>query len=746
MCDMEKFDSQQELHDHSREFYVPLNFIGMVALADGKSDDVKVQLQLLAQRLQGLQRKIYLKEPNDKQIGISHRRPSRRGMAMHGDPQEHKDSIQPTCSLAIVREVRSPSLLHVKEGSTWEQPCNGPRTAHHPSGVAGTGGNSSELRHDGSKGEWQDHGDQGQDVASGSADITSTHDDLRGVHPEVVEVRSCRWQANPEHAEGGTHAKEDDLQGCTGDQGRSRPECCAIGSCSCGIAGNTEDHGGEDQAGGDGAIVTSEEVGLSHGAASWREGCDERDECPIIGRRGHNRSTLWTAVMDLRRRIRGLSERGGDSPRDVTCDNPRDVNGSLAETVEQDDGLEVVMPPESSNTTFHYDAKVADGTTLAMDGETFSHTTISKQQSTTNEHGVICHPAPDEVPLIGDFDKCQQSKNNLVGANLAKRLAVKAAMIGAMVLAPTASLMGQLRGASDFLEIACSPESALSNEMIKMGHSAKRINYKEGFDLETRRGTSLLKQEIVQHAPRMSWISLPCTRLSPLVNLTQCTDEEWAAFEKRQSADLRRADEVADGVCEGLDRGMEFAWEWPTNAVKGWRSRAIRKLIIKCKQLGIPLYWARMHGCAYGLQFNGIPVQKGWTILTTNRRTWLGLQRRCRGHVEHVECRGKVATASAYYPPQMVRAVAKALSSSWSDIDERAQNSLGRDIEVCLCDSGFSNVEEKMNWHVRNEEPEILALSRTKFPEEPPQGKKLERCCVSTELLAIHQCQIWRNF
>jgi len=227
--------------------------------------------------------------------------------------------------------------------------------------------------------------------------------------------------------------------------------------------------------------------------------------------------------------------------------------------MEQDDGLEVVMPPESSNTTFHYDAKVADGTTLAMDGETFSHTTISKQQSTTNEHGVICHPAPDEVPLIGDFDKCQQSKNNLVGANLAKRLAVKAAMIGAMVLAPTASLMGQLRGASDFLEIACSPESALSNEMIKMGHSAKRINYKEGFDLETRRGTSLLKQEIVQHTPRMSWISLPCTRLSPLVNLTQRTDEEWAAFEKRQPSSSRRSGRWClrgtgsrHGVCMGV--------------------------------------------------------------------------------------------------------------------------------------------------------------------------------------------------
>eukprot|EP00434_Breviolum_minutum_P042849 symbB.v1.2.038157.t2/scaffold5850.1/size23116/1 len=467
----------------------------LIALADGKSDDVKVQLQLLAQRLQGLQRKIYLKEPNDKQIGISHRRPSRRGMAMHGDPQEHKDSIQPTCSLAIVRE---------------------------------------EL-----------------EATVPSSDMTEAK-----VNGKIMEIKGKMLQVGVPTSLALTMTYEEYIQRLSkygradGKPIQSMPKAAPTPKKMIYKAAP------ETKEGVDPSAAPSEVVPAA--LQETLRTMEEKIKQEVMEQLSHQKKSGYPTVQPAGEKdvmsvmsVQSSEDEattGGDSPRDVTCDNPRDVNGSLAETVEQDDGLEVVMPPESSNTTFHYDAKVADGTTLAMDGETFSHTTISKQQSTTNEHGVICHPAPDEVPLIGDFDKCQQSKNNLVGANLAKRLAVKAAMIGAMVLAPTASLMGQLRGASDFLEIACSPESALSNEMIKMGHSAKRINYKEGFDLETRRGTSLLKQEIVQHTPRMSWISLPCTRLSPLVNLTQRTDEEWAAFEKRQSADLRRADEVADGA------------------------------------------------------------------------------------------------------------------------------------------------------------------------------------------------------
>ena len=727
---VEKFENHTELHDQFREFYIPLNFIGMVALADeAVESDARMRLQLLAQRLQGLQQKIYQTEPNDKQIGFRGRRSSRGRLAMHGEPQELEDKSQPTCGMADMREMRHQSVLHVQEGGTWEQPSDGQRATSHPLGTEGTRGDHSEFRDVRVQGEWQDHGDQGQDAADGSANVIGIDNDVRGVRPEVVQVRSGRWEADSELAQGNTKAEEDDLQADRGDRGEDITRCNILGGGTRGLATNIASDGKPHQEGADGDHEPAGEHGLSGGSPISREGCGQCDEHSVLGGREGRSSVLWKAVMDLRRRIRGLSERGDDSPRVVT--------GSLAEAMEQVDGLEVVKPPESSNTTMHNDDGHAVETPLELVGDALSHTTLEKQQSTTNEHGVICHPAPDEVPLIGDLDRCQQSKNNVVGSNLAKRLAVKAAMIGAMVLAPTSSLIGQLRGAADFMEIACSPESALSNEMIKMGYAAKRINYKEGFDLETRRGTSLLKQEIIHRTPRLAWVSLPCTRLSPLVNLTQRTEAEWAAFEKRQGADLRRADEVSDGICEGITNGMEFAWEWPTNAVKGWRSRAIRKLILRCKELGITLYWARCHGCAYGLKFNGLPVLKGWTILTTNRKIWLGLQRRCPGHTDHVECRGQVATASAYYPIQMVKAVTKAVASSWSDMDERARGSLGRDVEVCLCESSYIDQEERMNWHVRSEEPGILALSRTKFPEEPPQGKKLEG--IRQTMLRIHR-------
>lgn len=148
-------------------------------------------------------------------------------------------------------------------------------------------------------------------------------------------------------------------------------------------------------------------------------------------------------------------------------------------------------------------------------------------------------------------------------------------MMGAMVMAPVQSLMSQMSGVPDFMEIACAPYSALSQEVIDCGYTAKRINYSEGYDLESKFGTSKLKAELKAAPPRMAWVSLPCTRLSPLVNLTQRTEEEWANFEKRQQRDLRRADEVSEGICEAVEHGADFAWEWPTKAKKGWDGKCI---------------------------------------------------------------------------------------------------------------------------------------------------------------------------
>ena len=58
---------------------------------------------------------------------------------------------------------------------------------------------------------------------------------------------------------------------------------------------------------------------------------------------------------------------------------------------------------------------------------------------------------------------------------------------------------------------------------------------------------------MVSNPPRFTWISLPCTRLSPLQNLTERTEEEWSSFIKRRGGDLKRADEISQGVVEVLE-------------------------------------------------------------------------------------------------------------------------------------------------------------------------------------------------
>ena len=77
-----------------------------------------------------------------------------------------------------------------------------------------------------------------------------------------------------------------------------------------------------------------------------------------------------------------------------------------------------------------------------------------------------------------------------------------------------------------------------------MGHNAYRINYKNGFDLDKKEGTSKLGHFVKDKIPKHGWVSLPCTRLTGLVNLTPRDEVEQANFQKRQFRDLRRADEV----------------------------------------------------------------------------------------------------------------------------------------------------------------------------------------------------------
>ena len=151
----------------------------------------------------------------------------------------------------------------------------------------------------------------------------------------------------------------------------------------------------------------------------------------------------------------------------------------------------------------------------------------------------------------------------------------------------------------------------------KNGLSCGRINHLSGYDLDTHRGTKALAENIMAKKPRFTWVSLPCTRLSSLQNLTERDEEAWSRFMKRRGQDLRRAEEVSKAL-EPVLEADDFGWEWPIGAVAGWRSHAIQRLEKMAKRYGRTLYWVKIHGCQYGLKWKGLPLRKGWMILTTS--------------------------------------------------------------------------------------------------------------------------------
>ena len=144
-------------------------------------------------------------------------------------------------------------------------------------------------------------------------------------------------------------------------------------------------------------------------------------------------------------------------------------------------------------------------------------------------------------------------KKRGVQPHTAKKLATNVAILSAMVMTPFRSLMSQMSSDVDFAEIACAPTSSLSASMEEMGYNIQRINFKEGYDLDRKSGTqkvgAFMKREETTH----TWVSLPCTRLSSLVNLTQRDEHEEAAFKA-----TRPRSQACRGDCIFFGRSSEL--------------------------------------------------------------------------------------------------------------------------------------------------------------------------------------------
>ena len=87
----------------------------------------------------------------------------------------------------------------------------------------------------------------------------------------------------------------------------------------------------------------------------------------------------------------------------------------------------------------------------------------------------------------------------------------------------------------DFVEVCCSPVSALTAALAKKGHTAQRINLEQGYDLSTQGGARKGVEWTKQAKPRKLWCSTECKYFSLMQNLAP----EWKRDPKKWQNYLR---------------------------------------------------------------------------------------------------------------------------------------------------------------------------------------------------------------
>ena len=700
-------------------------------------ENLQHRLSSLAQRLH------HLRDQADHGCsrGMCSRRPSQNGLSLLSETQG-KDKKQPIRELEHLHAMRAAVELSGSEGLRRTLSSDGTTPTAHPGGNGAIGvpdGCESDHRE---SGQWEANGTQGASVATRlDADDGDQHE-LGSLPQENGPRATLQTEISNEKAgrdinsiDGGTintvafdsgifpggdgagsnsHPQDDESrEGSAGARDRQVPEvnseeaeprASAMAEVGRHPQGSAEHLFGRGEGGNQG-----EGIGIN------RAQCARSDEGRELGE--EEPGTLRGTLSSLRQRLWSLTR-------------------------------SMQRPSESTTSTTNTSALLG-ASRHGVSKDTIDCAVQMVGTSTENQPGNSLNVVEHDLPQCGPGG----GKRKGVPPNTARRLASSMAVLGAMITAPVHGLFGQLSNQPDFMEIACAPESALSQRLIDKGYFCQRINFQEGFDLEKREGTLRLSEAIQKSPPKHSWVSLPCTRLSSLTNLTQRDELEQANFEKRVCRDLKRADEVVDAVDPVLASGGDVSWEWPTGAVRGWKSRAIRRLQAKIKFYNRHAFWCVFHGCAYGLEYKGWPVMKSWTVLTTSRHVWLALQRRCPGPEvhDHVHCRGVVAQASSYYPDQMVRAITEAITKSWHYMEDEAKTSLAKGVEIYMLgassydtenDIGITLDTETADWRhyeqlVLEEQPEVFALTRTRYPQEAPVGRRLEQ--IKAQMLRIHR-------
>ena len=218
----------------------------------------------------------------------------------------------------------------------------------------------------------------------------------------------------------------------------------------------------------------------------------------------------------------------------------------------------------------------------------------------------------------------------------------------------------------DFLEIACEPDSVLSETFIARtgrSDSASRCSLWSGHDLSRPEGLAMTLEQIRVLRPKMVWISPPCGPYSPMQNVNQRNSA--------QIRDLQAKREVAKRIYESTREIVKTCLQMGTHVTVqvSEKSEAWRLLVFQDLRYHMGLFSCVVKGCAVGLKGQeGLLMQKGWRLVTSHQRLseMLAKPCRCPANYKHAKCEGKNAVQSARYTREFARLVYEALSREGS--------------------------------------------------------------------------------
>eukprot|EP00435_Cladocopium_sp_Y103_P051036 s1582_g15.t1 len=217
----------------------------------------------------------------------------------------------------------------------------------------------------------------------------------------------------------------------------------------------------------------------------------------------------------------------------------------------------------------------------------------------------------------------------------------------------------------DLLEIYASPQSRLTDEVIKKGGTAKRFTLQDG-DLSTFEGQIKLLRKVFMWKPRHIWMAPECAPWSPWNRFNQmrspdafCRIQEQQEFSKDQLAFCSLLCRVQQ------DRGDHFHLENPAPSGM-WHQEEMDETCRRTK----PAFFDQ---CQFGLRHPTMhePMQKRTRVQTSSEEMFQSLDSRfCKHDHEHAQIAGnchyqgksiRVSRFAAFYPRVLAKKLAEIL-------------------------------------------------------------------------------------